>query len=331
MKILLSLILLVIASCAHRPGSSGPSYDSVLSGFTYPFPVKSLKFTSQKQNLSMAYLHEVPPSSNGKTVILLHGKNFGAWYWERVMKDLLRDGYSVIAPDQIGFGKSTKPTSYQYSFQELARNTKNLLDHLGIKTAHVVGHSMGGMLATRFALMYPESTETLTLINPIGLEDWKTKVPYRTVDEVYSVELTSTPDKIRDYQKASYYNGEWKPEYETMIEAAKGQTRHEDHALVAWNSALTSDMIFTQPVVYEFPLVRNKTLLIIGTRDRTAIGKDRVPESERAQLGNYEVLGKKTHKLIYGSKLVELSGIGHMPMIENYEGMMKPLREFLKP
>lgn len=44
---------------------------------------------------------------------------------------------------------------------------------------------MGGMLATRFALMFPEMTEKLILLNPIGLEDWKIKVPYQTVDEWY--------------------------------------------------------------------------------------------------------------------------------------------------
>src|SRR6266487_5151615 len=85
--------------------------------------------------------------------------------------------------DQIGFGKSSKPHAYQFTFQALAENTNGLLDHLGVGRVHVVGHSMGGMLGTRFALIFPDRTDRLVLVNPIGLEDWKTVVPYLTVDQ----------------------------------------------------------------------------------------------------------------------------------------------------
>jgi len=86
----------------------------------------------------------------------------------------------VIAPDQIGFCKSTKPERYQYSFQQLAQNTHALLEKLGVKKATLIGHSTGGMLAARYALMYPDETEQLVMINPIGLEDWKAKgVPFQ--------------------------------------------------------------------------------------------------------------------------------------------------------
>ena len=327
-KLFFLLLILSIVSCSHRVKS--PGFDPELSTFQYPFPVKEFRFEGQRQNLKMAYLYEVPEKSNGKAVLLLHGKNFGAWYWKNVMQVLLNEGYTVIAPDQIGFGKSTKPEVYQYSFHVLGLNTKRLLDSLNVKSVSVVGHSMGGMLASRFALMYPGMTEKLVLINPIGLEDWKRFVPYKGPGDLYQSELKATSESIREYQRVSYYAGNWKPEYEEMIEAAKGQLLHPDYPVVSWNSALTSDMIFTQPVVYEFPDIKAKTLLIIGTRDRTAIGKDRVDEKLRSKLGNYEVLGKKAAKAIPGAKLVELPGIGHMPMIENFDGMMKPLLLFLK-
>ena len=73
---------------------------------------------------------------------------------------------------------------------------------------------------------------------------------------------------LRDgaYQQRSYYAGEWKPEYEELIGAAAGWTRHPDYPRVAWNAALTADMIVTQPVVHEFPQVKVPTLLIIGLR-----------------------------------------------------------------
>src|SRR6202012_1277662 len=94
---------------------------------------------------------------------------------------LVNEGLRVIAPDQIGFGKSSKPHGYQFTFQALADNTRELLDHCHVDRVHIVGHSMGGMLATRFALMFPERVERLVLVNPIGLEDWKAVGPYHSV------------------------------------------------------------------------------------------------------------------------------------------------------
>ena len=63
---------------------------------------------------------------------------------------------------------------------------------------HVVGHSMGGMLGTRFALMFPDRTDRLVLVNPIGLEDWKTVVPHLSIDQLFASELEQTPESIRE-------------------------------------------------------------------------------------------------------------------------------------
>jgi pimeloyl-ACP methyl ester carboxylesterase len=65
----------------------------------------------------------------------------------------------------------------------LAENTHALLMSRGIGRAIVVGHSMGGMLAARYALMYPDAVDELVLVDPLGLEDWKAEgVPYESVD-----------------------------------------------------------------------------------------------------------------------------------------------------
>lgn len=82
-------------------------------------------------------------------------------------------------PDQVGFGNSSKPEHFQYSFQQLALLTKKLVDTLGIQEINVLGHSMGGMLAVRFTLMYPDVVSKFILKDPIGLEDYKVKVPLR--------------------------------------------------------------------------------------------------------------------------------------------------------
>ena len=133
--------------------------DPMLKDFEYPYEVRYFDFTSQKLPLTMAYMDVAPQGApNGRTAVLLHGKNFCSATWEKTMQALAAAGYRVVAPDQIGFCKSSKPEHYQYSFQQLAANTHALLAQLGVKDPIVIGHSTGGMLSFRYALMYPRET-----------------------------------------------------------------------------------------------------------------------------------------------------------------------------
>ncbi|MBI6612335.1 alpha/beta fold hydrolase [Pseudomonas simiae] len=294
------------------------TYGPELQGFEYPYPLQHFEFQSQGASLQMGYM-DVPAKgqANGRSVVLMHGKNFCGATWESSIKALSDAGYRVIAPDQIGFCSSSKPDHYQYSFQQLATNTHQLLEKLGIQKATVIGHSTGGMLATRYALMFPEQTEQLGLVNPIGLEDWKALgVPSLTVDQWYARELKVNADGIRNYQLNTYYVGRWKPEYERWVDMYAGLSNGPGHTRVAWNSALIYDMIFTQPVYYEFKNLQMPTLLLIGTSDNTAIGKDVAPPAVKAKLGDYAVLGKQVAQLIPHATLVEFPGLGHAPQME---------------
>ncbi|TDX92735.1 alpha/beta fold hydrolase [Chryseobacterium daecheongense] len=304
--------------------------DAMLTNYQYPFEVHFISLKSQNNDLKMAYMDVKPKIPNGKTIMLLHGKNFNGAYWEQTAKDLSEKGFRVIIPDQIGFGKSSKPQNYQFSFAQLAVNTKAILDELNVSNTIVLGHSMGGMLATRFTLMYPEMVEKLILENPIGLEDYKALTKYQTIDEAYKSELKNTYESYKNYQLKFYYDNQWKPEYDKWLNLLAGWTLSKDYPKVAWNAALTSDIIFNQPVVYEFKNIKTPTLLIIGTRDRTAIGKDRAPKEIQPLMGQYQELGKKTQREIVGSKLVELENVGHLPHIEVYPKFFEALYNFIK-
>ena len=127
------------------------------------YSVQFFQLAVENQDLRMAF-RDVEPTgaSNGKAVLLLHGKNFSGFYWEPTIEFLSQQGYRVIAPDQLGFGSSSRPDIH-YSFHQMAQNTKALLDHLGIQQVDVIAHSMGGMLGVRFALLFPERVEKLVL------------------------------------------------------------------------------------------------------------------------------------------------------------------------
>ncbi|WP_394832160.1 alpha/beta hydrolase [Pendulispora rubella] len=341
----ISLFACVLAGCASSPApapaaptapapattSSVATSEPVDDGIDYGFPVQRLPIDIEGQHVSMAYMDVAPAPSagaaNGRTIVLLHGKNFSGFYFRRVIEVLRADGYRVVVPDQVGFGKSSRP-DVAYSFHWLAHNTKQLLDTLGIQRAVILGHSMGGMLATRFALLYPEKVTELVLEDPIGLEDYRSFVPYTTMDQKLKVELAANPDNVRKYFQNSYFK-EWKPEYEPLVDTAARYTKLSNFPQAAKVSALTSEMIYLQPICYEFDRLRVPTLLIVGTADRTIVGKNLLKPDVVAEHGRYDRLGKETAAKIPGSKLVELPGIGHIPHVEVEERFLTEVRSFL--
>lgn len=304
--------------------------DPMLSDFDYPWPVERHTITSQGQALEMAYLDVSPETANGRTVVLLHGKNFCAATWEDTMQALLETGYRVIAPDQVGFCKSSKPQGYQYGLHTLAANTHDLLDSLGVEDPVIMGHSMGGMLAARYALQYPQDTGGLILLNPIGLEDWRAKgVPNVTVDELYASQLKTTREGIKAYQQSTYYVGEWQPRYDRWVDMLWSMYEGEGGKVTAWHQALTADMVFNQPVVHEFANIAVPTVLFIGEQDNTALGKGRASDEVKASLGDYAVLGRQTATAIDGAVLVSVPDLGHSPHVEAPEVFMPKLVEEL--
>jgi pimeloyl-ACP methyl ester carboxylesterase len=299
----------------------GPSAhaDPMLADFDYPYPVKRYEFTSQRQPLSMAYMDVAPTGeANGKAVVLLHGKNFCGATWEGQIAPLAAAGYRVVVPDQVGFCKSSKPAAYQMSLHQLAANTRALLKSIGVEKPIIVGHSMGGMLAMRYALSFPTDLSALMLVNPLGLEDWSAKgVPARSVDELFEGEKKTDAAKIKAYQLKTYYDGQWKPEYDRWVEMLASMYAGEGGNSVAWSQALASDMIFSQPVVHELSRITVPTVLFIGEKDNTAIGKDRAPPDVAKGLGNTPKLAPAAAEAIPGAKLVTFLELGHSPQVQD--------------
>ena len=316
------------------------------------------------------YEHTSASDFNGETIVLLHGKNFCGATWEESINVLVSEGYRVIVPDQIGFCKSDKPENYAWSLHQLALNTKTILEKAipslaedgdavaeddssnhddddddddddgddcsaSSSTITVMGHSLGGMLAARFTTMYPSIVSRLVMVNPVGLEDWKAKgVPYRPIEESYEQEASSNYTNIRGYEQRTYYLGDWRPEYDTWVYMLLELYNGSLGDLYAWIQAKIVDMVYTQPVIYEFPLIgktgTTKTLLVVGEQDTTAIGAIWSPPEVREKLGNYEVLGKEAVELIGdNATLLNYPELGHSPHISNPDMFHEDLLEWL--
>ncbi len=298
-----------------------------LEGIEYPYPVHYLDLTIEGQPLRMAYMDVAPAATpNGKTVVLLHGKSFSGDYWAHTIATLTGQGYRVIAPDQIGFGKSSKP-DIRYHFDLLARNTKALLDSLDVNRAAIVGHSFGGMLAVYFARDYPETTEVLALENPIGLEDYRSAIAPQSVETLIKTEMTQTPQSFRTFM-AAFFVG-WPPVAQHYTEIFSRVLQSPEYPRWARATALTYDMIFNEPIRHEYRLLKMPVLLVIGQSDHSVFFRRYASPEAIKPLGNWPVLGREALKDLPDGKLIEIADVGHVPHAEKPDEFDAALTAFL--
>lgn len=113
------------------------------------------------RGVRLAY-DELNPAAPGTPVVLLHGWTADATEWRPVAERLARR-WRVVLPEHRGHGRSEMPPDGRFTVEEMARDLAALLDRLAIPRCVLGGHSMGGMVAQRFALMFPERVERLIL------------------------------------------------------------------------------------------------------------------------------------------------------------------------
>jgi pimeloyl-ACP methyl ester carboxylesterase len=282
----------------------------------YPYPVSYLPLTIYGQDVRMAYMDVAPAGQpNGRTVVLLHGMNFGGFYFGRPIEALRNAGFRVVVPDQIGFGRSSKPIA-PYNFHDMALNTRTLLQKLGVTKAAVVGHSMGGMLAARFAASYPDVTERVVLYDPIGLTDVRWEQPWRSAEDAYKALMARSNDQAWEAAYANierYFPGAWKPEYERFVRILYAPTLSSDWPRLAMVQAIYRQITYLDPVVHDWEHIKAKALVIGGERDGQ----------------NFPALAKHIANTIPGAQLKIFPGLGHVPHIQAPELFNRELLAFL--
>jgi pimeloyl-ACP methyl ester carboxylesterase len=283
-----------------------------LEDVPYPHPVKYLAFELDGQDVRLAYMDVAPTgAANGRNVVLLHGMNFFGETWTETIALLTKEGFRVIAIDQIGYGRSSKPILH-YSISVHAANTKRLLDHLAVTRTDIVTHSMGGMVGSRFAASYPDMVDNLAMINQIGLTDARSSRPWQSTAEVYKSALARDYPEIVRGMRAYYVN--WKPEYMKYVKIHFGWTRSGDWPRMAMVRALQQQAIYADPVVYDWPRVKARTLVIGGEKDGP----------------NYPALATNVANTVQRGQVYIIPGIGHNPQFEAPHLLYPPLVRFLK-
>jgi len=295
-----------------KPGSI--TYEEV----AYPYPVDYLPLNSYGQEVRMAYM-DVPPSGapNGRSVMLFHGMNFGGFYFSGPIEVLRKEGFRVIVPDQIGFGRSSKPI-IPYNFHDMAANSATLLAKLGIAKTCVIGHSMGGMLTARFASTHGDLCDRVVIYNPIGLTDPRfSGQKWQNADESWKAMLARTKDQAYQASYATirrYFPNGWRADYDPLVRILYAPSLSADWPRFAMVRVLCGQMPFLDPVVYDWPHIKVKTLVLGGDHD--------TPE--------FPAQAKHIAETIPGAELALLPGLGHVPHVEAPEVFYPPLLKFLK-
>jgi pimeloyl-ACP methyl ester carboxylesterase len=289
----------------------------------YPYPSKYLDIRVYTQDVRIAYMDVAPAgAANGHTVVLLHGNNFGGFYFKPLIDGLTNEGFRVIVPDQIGYGKSSKPIA-PYNFNSQARNTFLVLQKENVERAMVVGHSMGGMLAARLATQYPKAVERLVMYNPIGLTDGRFDRPMTPIDESYQQTLKSDYQTIRASlgRYVAHDPKAWNREFETYTRIRYSWTLSADWPRLAMVQALVGQMLYADPVVYDWPHIQVPTLAFGGAEDVLPGSAARFQDGMR-NLARTIPNGN--------GRVLLLPGLGHVPHLESPDKVVPLLVAFLK-
>ena len=260
-----------LSAQSHQPPPEPPDEWGPISinmeEIEYPHPVEFMNLLVYGQDVRIAYMDVGPVGpANGRAAVFHHGGSYYGWYWKEQIEALTNEGYRVIVKDRLGWGKSSKPI-LPYSMSLHASNTARLMEHLGIFEAAIVGHSIGGQMATRFAFLYPEMTTHLVTINQIGLTDNRAGRGFGPFDG----EIDPDPDLQSAYEadvrtELRRYV-EWKPEFLEHLRIRHGQRLSGDWPRLAYVRQFGGNLRSMDTVVNDWSHIRTKTLILGGEID----------------------------------------------------------------
>jgi pimeloyl-ACP methyl ester carboxylesterase len=298
---------------AEPPAHWGPVSIN-LEDVPYPHPVHYLEYNLLGEDVRLAYMDVAPTGApNGQTVMLVHGMNFYGAAWAGTIEALTAEGFRVIVPDRIGYGRSSKPI-INYNLNIKAADMKRLLDHLDVSEAAVVGHSMGGMVVARFALIYPETTSHVVMANQIGLTDQRLSRPWRDTHDSYRGNLNSSYQGI--LRNHMTYYPTWSNDYLDWVRIQYGWTLSPDWPRAAMVRALQQQVLYEDPVVYDWQHIETKALVIGGAQDGLT--------------ARWEELSREQAEILPNAELILYPGIGHNPQFEIPDQFHGDLARFLR-
>ena len=205
----------------------------------------------------------------------------------------------------------------------MARNSRAILASLKIDKTMVIGHSMGGMVASRFSSLYPDVVERLVVYNPIGLSDTRHGRAPGSVDAQYKNALNATYQSVRAglFRYVAHKPEAWNAEFEKYARIRYAWTLGAEWPRLAMVQTLTGAVISGDPVVYDWAHIKAPTLAFGGAEDV-------LPGSAKLFQERMKVLADTVPN--GNGKLHLIAGLGHVPHLEDAAKTIPPLVAFLK-
>jgi pimeloyl-ACP methyl ester carboxylesterase len=242
----------------------------------------------------------------GESILLVHGFGADKDNWNLFSRHLTKT-YHVIAPDLPGFGESSKIWSDQYTIAAQVERVHEFAKEIGLKKFHLVGNSMGGLIAGVYAAMYPDEMITLVLLDPAGVAGREPNEFSRELEKGNNpliVKSVSEYDKLLDF---TFFKPPFMPATLKSYFADIAVQRKDFYKKVFIEATPGNQL---EAVMAR---IRAKTLILWGDNDRVL------------SVSSAQVLQKG----IKHSKVIVLKDCGHMPMLEKAEETARHYLEFI--
>ncbi len=295
MKLLTIISFLGLSGCAQRMANWAVGLERWRSNLE--------EKTIQVGEFNVRYLE----GGQGPSVLLVHGFGGDKEHWTRFARKLT-DNYHVIALDLPGFGESSRIQGLAYGAMEQAVRLEAFRKAAALGKVHVVGNSMGGMIAAVFVRQYPEQALSLTLIDSAGIRSPKPSDLYKELKEGRNPLLVQKREDMDRLFNFTFVNPPSIPS--SVIDQLYAKSKEH----YAWNQQIFAEISATPSIVEEaLPFIKAPLLVIWGDKDRVI----------------HVSCTKVIQKLKPEAEVKIISDCGHAPMIEKAEETSAIYREFL--
>ncbi len=241
----------------------------------------------------------------GSPLVLIHGLGYARWGWEPVA-DALAENHEIVLLDNRGIGGSDAPAG-AYNATEMAGDVLGVLDEAGIDKTHVVGTSLGGMVAQELALAAPERLDKLVLVCTTPGGRSAAPMPGKTVRL-----LARAPTLKREVAMRKFVENALAPDpADGIVERILEHRTATDQPLSAWLSQAAAGMTFD--AWDRLPDLKIPTLVLHGTADVVVDPR------------NSELLAER----IPDARLELFPGCGHLLFWEEPERFVEVVEGFL--
>ncbi len=245
------------------------------------------------------------------TILLVHGLGYARWGWDGLPERLTSGGFDVLLFDNRGIGDSDVPAG-PYTASVMARDALAVLDAAGVDRAHVVGSSLGGMIAQELASTAPERVDHLVLLSTTPGGPDAAPMPQQTVDLLQAMPTMEPGDALRA-AIANALGPRWLAEKPELVERILAHRLENPQDPAGWQAQAHAGTTYDGAGAVD--RIRASTLVLHGDADVVVAPAN----------------GRLLASRISGARLVELVGHGHLPFWEDPDRVAEEIRAFLVP